>query len=329
MSIATSQQIAKWFELYKSIDVTFTKEILHTTGLDPRGVYLKCVGEQWPCVLYSSSFMRARVVATSKGAFVECLKRGNNLVSLRLSFRLVDKVDPIAFSISAKVAGLSPYTQAGGDFQYLSLAFTQQPPDDYVEIMGRLLEANINAARRREDRILLTPDAMRHLNLVTKDCVVFVQGVPRKCILRDLSFSGAKMVIAGLSQYLEGKDCTLRVEMDEPREFLDIKGSILRCEDVEGRKDLTAIAIHFDEQTVPMSFKMHMNECLSQHRTSRVDEPPPEPPRRPASPATPAPTAAMAHANPPASAHTKKPNDAANAPPPSFDRENGAKGAAS
>jgi len=324
MSIATSQQIAKWFELYKSIDVTFTKEIMHTTGLDPRGVYLKCVGEQWPCVLYSSSFAKARILVTSKGTIAESLKRGNNLVSLRLSFRLVDKVDPIAFSISAKVAGFSPYNQGNGDFQFLSLAFTQQPPDDYVEIMGRLLEANINAARRREERILLTPDAMRHLNLVTKDCLIFVQGVPRKCILRDISFSGVKMVIAGLAKFLEGKECTLRIEMEEPREFIDIKGSVLRCEDVEGRKDLTAIAMHFDEASVPMFFKMHMNECLSQHRPARGEAQAPaqaaaQPARRPLA-------AAAAAAGAPAA--PAKPANEAPQPPPSFENDSGPKRAA-
>ncbi len=272
MSIATSQQISKWHELYKAIDVTFTKEIMRATGLDTRGVFLKCIGEQWPCVLYSSSFAGAKIVASSKSALVERIKRANGMVSLRLSFRLPDKPDPMAFFIGAKVAGYAPYSQGGGDFQFVSLAYTQQPPDDYIEIMGRLLEANMNSTRRREDRILLTPDAMRRMALVTKDTVIYVQGVPRKCILRDLSFSGAKVIIVGLAKFLVGKECILRVEMDEPRELLELKGSIVRYEEVEGRKDLTAIAIHFDDQAVPMSFKMHINDCLSQQRPSRTEE---------------------------------------------------------
>lgn len=275
MSIATSQQISKWFELYKSIDVTFTKEIIKTTGLDTRGVFLKCIGEQWPCVLYSSSFSGAKIVASSKTALMERIKKANNMVSLRLSFRLLDKPDPMSFFIGAKAAGFTPYAQGGGDLQFASLVYTQQPPDDYIEIMGRLLEANINSTRRREDRILLTPDSMRRMSLVTKDSVVYVQGVPRRCILRDLSFSGAKVIIVGLAKFLVGKACSLRVEMDEPRETLEIPGSIVRYEEVEGRKDLTAIAVHFDEQTVPMSYKMHVNDYLSQLRPARNEDPAP------------------------------------------------------
>jgi hypothetical protein len=271
MSITTSQQIGKWYDLYKTIDVTFTKEIIKSTALDPRGVCLKCVGEQWPCVLYSSSFAGAKVIASAKQSLSQRVTQANNLVSLRFSFKLSDKPDPMSFFIGAKVLGYSNYAQSGADLQYVSLQYTQRPPDDLIDIMGRLLEANMNASRRRDERILLSPDAMRRMSLVSKDSFVYVQGVPRKCILRDLSFTGAKAIIVGLAKFLVSKECTLRVEMDEPRESLDIPGTIVRYEDVEGRKDLTAIAIHFDEQAVPMTFKMHINDYLSQVRAPRVE----------------------------------------------------------
>jgi hypothetical protein len=271
MSIPTSQQIGKWFDLYKAIDVTFTKEIMKSTGLDTKGVFLKCVGEQWPCVVHSSSFSGAKIIVSNKQALTDRIAKANNAVSLRFSFRFSDKPDPVSFFIGAKVLGFSTYAVGGGDLQYASLQYTQRPPDDFIDIMGRLLEANMNSARRRDERILLNPDSMRRMGLLSKDCFIYVQGVPRKCILRDLSFSGAKAIILGLAKFLVGKECTLRVDMDEPRESLDLKGTIVRYEDVEGRKDLTAIAIHFDEQSVPMNFKMHINDCLSQVRQPRTE----------------------------------------------------------
>ncbi|MDA8426956.1 MAG: PilZ domain-containing protein [Treponema sp.] len=273
MSITTSQQIGKWYDLYKSIEITYTKEILKTTGLDPRGVFLKCVGEQWPCVIYSASFDGAKVVASSKQAFMDKVKKANNLVSLRFSFKNPDKQEPLSFFIAARVNGLAPYVQSGGDLQFVNIQFTQRPPDDFIEILGRLLDANINSTRRRDDRILLTPDAMRRIGLVSKDTFVFVQGVPRKCILRDLSFSGCKAIIVGIAKFLVGKECTIKVEMEEPRESLELKGVIVRYEDVEGRKDLTAVAIKFDEHAIPMTYKIHINDFLSQVRQSRVEGP--------------------------------------------------------
>jgi hypothetical protein len=266
MSITTSQQIAKWYELYRTIDVTLTKEIIKATGFEPRHVYLKCVGEQWPCVIYSTSFAEAKVVASSKAALLEKIKQANNLLSLRFSFQTEEKGDPVSFFITGKATGFAPYTQEGGDLQFMTIEYTQRPPDDLIEILGKLLEANINSARRRDDRILLTPDSMRRIGLVSKNSVIFVQGVPRKCIIRDLSFYGAKIIIVGLARFLVNKECLLRLELDDPRENIDIKGTIVRNEDVEGRKDLAAVALHFDEAAVPLAYKMHINEYLGQIR---------------------------------------------------------------
>jgi hypothetical protein len=271
MPITTSQQITKWYDLYKSIDVTFTKEIIKATGLDPRGVCIKCVGEQWPCVIYSSSFSGAKVIASARTALMDRIKRANFLVSLRFSFRLLDKTDPVSFFLAARATGFAAYAESGGDLQFVNLAYTQRPPDDLIDIMGRLLDANINSTRRRDERILLTADSMRRLDLRQKESFIYVQGVPRKCILRDLSFSGAKAIILGIAKFLVDKECVLRLEMDEPRETLDIKGTIVRYEEVEGRKDLTAIAIAFDAQAVPMSYKMHVNQCLGQPRQGRTE----------------------------------------------------------
>ncbi len=274
MSIATSQQITKYYEAFRAIDVTFTKEVVKATGLQAQNVFIKCIGEQWPCVVYSSSFESAKILVTTKQSLLERVKKANGLVSLRFSFRLSEKVDPISFFVSGKAAGFAPYAQSNGALQFMSIQYTQRPPDDYVEILGRMLEANVNSTRRREERITLTPDAVRKIGLANKDTVVLIQGVPRKCILRDLSFSGAKVIIVGLAKFLVGKECKLRVDLEEPRETVEIPGKVVRFEDVEGRKDLAAIAIHYDDATVPMSYKMHINDYLGQIvRKAQDDEP--------------------------------------------------------
>jgi hypothetical protein len=272
MAITTSQQISKYYETFKNIDVTFTKEVIKTTALQPQNVCLKCIGEQWPCVIYSTSFSGAKILASAKSALSERIARANNLVSLRFSFKFEDKSDPLAFFVSGKATGFSPYVQSNGDLQFINIQYTQRPPDDLIEILGRLLEANVNSSRRRDDRILLTADSMRRMGLQSKDSAVFIQGVPRKCIIRDVSFSGAKIILVGLAKFLVGKDCLLRMEFDDPRETMDIKGKIIRFEDVEGRKDLTAVAINFEEVQIPMNYKIHVNDYLMQTRGSKPED---------------------------------------------------------
>jgi len=280
MSIATSQQLTKYYDTFRAISVTYTKEVVKSTGLQPQSVFIKCLGEQWPCVIYSSSFQEAKVLAPNKPALMERIAKANNLVSVRLAFKISDASDPVMFFVSGKVSGFSPYAQSSGSLQFISLQFTQRPPDDFVEIMGRMLEANVASARRSDDRILLTPDAIRKIGLARKESTVLIDGVPRRCILRDLSFSGAKVIIVGLAKFLVGKPCILRVDLDDPRETVAIAGKVVRYEDVEGRKDLTAIAVNFNAGTIPMSYKMHLNDFLGQKKNQSDDEQaPPAPPK--------------------------------------------------
>jgi len=265
MGILTSQKINEYYERFKTVEVTFTKEIILVTGLIPNQVYLKCVGDFWPCVIISSSFQGAKIVANIKSGILQKLERANNMVSLRFCFKIADKPNPVTFFINTRSIG---YTSYGGskDVALFSLQFTQRPPDDLIEFIGRILEANINSAKRKEERILITPETIRKMSIFSKDSAVFIQGVPRNCILRDLSFSGAKLIMMGVAKFLVDRDAALRVDFDDPRESFLLKGKFIRSETVEGRKDLIALAIQFNESVVPMGYKIRINNYLSQVR---------------------------------------------------------------
>jgi hypothetical protein len=265
MGVVTSQKIAVYYDKYKAIDVTYTKEIIQVTGMITKQVYLKCGGDFFPCVVYCSSFQGAKIVANIKNGLVEKLQQANNSCSLRLCFKSPETGSPVTFFVSTRSSGFAPYGSSK-DMALFTLQFTQRPPDDLIEIMGRLLEANINSARRREERVLLTIDTIRKLKLLSKESAVFIEGVPRRCILRDLSFSGAKLIMMGVAKFLVEKHSALRVDFDDPRESFLIKGKFLRSETVEGRKDLVALAIVFDDGAVPMGYKLRLNDFLSQVR---------------------------------------------------------------
>jgi hypothetical protein len=270
MSITTSQQIARYYEQFSDIDVTFTKEVIKATLLYPKQVFLKCLGYQWPCIVYSSSMVGARVVVNLHSSFHETVRKAKSLVSLRFSFLQRDKADPVTFFVAAKITGYTPYGPQKPDLTFVTLQYTQRPPDGLIEILGELLEANVNSQKRKEDRVFLTVDSMRKLGFRGKDTTVMVQGVPRRCILRDLSFSGAKVVIFGIAQFIMNRDAILKLELDDPPETLDIPGRIVRFEAVEGRTDIAAFAIQFAEDKVPMQYKLRINNYL---KTFRVKPP--------------------------------------------------------
>jgi hypothetical protein len=265
MGVVTSQKIATYYERFKSIDVTFTKEVIHVTGLITQQIYLKCLGDFWPCVVYSSSFQGAKIVANTRSGIVNKLKDANNSVSIRLSFKSPDNDTPVTFFVSGRSLGYAPY---GGskDMAMFTIQFTQRPPDDLIEIMGRLLDANVNSTKRRDERILITVESMRRLKILSKESAVFIQGVPRRCILRDISFSGAKLIMMGVAKFLVDRESALRIDFDDPRESFLLKGKFIRSESVESRKELVALAMIFDEAQLPMGYKVRLNDYLSQVR---------------------------------------------------------------
>jgi hypothetical protein len=288
MSVVTSQKISTYYERYKTIDVTYTKEIIQVTGMITQQVYLKCVGDFWPCVVYSSSFQGAKVVANIKSRLVEKLTQANNMASLRFCFNNSDTGTPVTFFVSAKVTGQSAYGDSK-DVAMFTLQFTQRPPDDLIEIMGRVLDANINSAKRKDERITISADSARKLRILSKDIAVFIQGVPRRCMLRDLSFSGAKIIMMGVAKFLVDKDTAVRLDFDDPRESFLVRGKFVRAENVEGRKELVALAVDFKENEIPMGFKVRLNDYLSVTRADNREqageqEQPKAPPPKPQAP---------------------------------------------
>jgi hypothetical protein len=267
MGILTSQKISVYYERFKTIEVTFTKEIIQVTRLITNQVYLKCVSDFWPCVIYSSSFQGAKIVVNIASGILQKLEKANNMVSLRFCFLNPDTGNPVAFFVNTRSLGYTAYG-AAKDAALFSLQFTQRPPGDLIEIMGRILDANVNSAKRREERILITTDSARRLNLRSKEVAVFIQGVPRRCILRDVSFSGAKIIMMGVAKFLLNRDVGLRLDFDDPRESFQIRGKFIRSEIVEGRKELIALAILFDDNQVPMGDKIRLNDFLSQTRAA-------------------------------------------------------------
>jgi hypothetical protein len=269
MGVLTSQKITVYYERFKGIEVTFTREIIQVTGLLTQQVHLKCVSDFWPCVIYSSSFQGAKIVANIKSGLIEKLQQANNYVSLRYCFKNADSNNPVTFFVAARSMGYAPY---GGskDVAIFTLQFTQRPPDDLIEIMGRLLDANVNSAKRRDERILITADSQRKLNILSKESAIFIQKVPRHCILRDISFSGAKLIMMGVAKFLVNRESALRIDFQDPRESFLLKGKFLRSENVEGRKDLVALAMQFDESSVPMGYKMRINDYLGSIRVGEM-----------------------------------------------------------
>ncbi len=271
MAIVTSQQISQYYEEYRNTEITFTKDIIRTLAMDPRQIYVKCNGGQWPCIVNSTSFTQVRIIVGTKGsAYTELSKKGNPPASVRFCF-FEPNGQFMNFFIAGRVAELAPFA-GNGDLALVTIEFSQRPPDDFIEMIGHLLDANMNAVRRKEERIAINQDSLRKLGIPKSETIVIVQNVPRHCVLRNLSFGGASIVLMGLRNFLVNKDVILKVDFDEPHETIQLGGKIISAAPLEGRKDVVSANIAFAEQMVPLSYKIHINSYLNTTRKIQMDK---------------------------------------------------------
>ncbi len=264
-ALATNQQINNYYDTYRDNEIVFTKDILKTLRLDPRQVYVKCGGGQWPCIINSTSFQFAKIIiGTTGGAYAQITKKDAPTVNLRYCFLEQDNT-PLHFFVSCHVTEVTPYMNSK-DLAVVTLTFTQRPPDDLILKLGSLIDANYSFTRRREERIILNKDSLRKLGLDKKETIIFIQEVPRRCILVNISFSGARVVFIGRPQFLKGKNVVIRLMFSDPNETIDVKGTIMSLEELPDRKELVQAGIQFDESQVPLAYKMRINDYLASNR---------------------------------------------------------------
>lgn len=269
-SITTNQQINEYYNKYRENEIIFTKDIIRFLRLDPRQIYVKCAGAQWPCIINSTSFQQAKIIiGTNGGAFQQITKKDAPPVNLRYCFIESDN-QPLIFFVTCRVTDVTPYMNSK-ELAIVTLSFTQRPPDDLIYKLGSLIDANEGFIYRKEERIILNEDSKRLLGINKKESIVYIQSVPRRCILWNLSFTGAKIIVLGVPKFLANKDCVIRLLFTEPNEIVDVKGTIVSVNTVEGRKELVEAGIKFDENQVPLSYKIRINEYLSNRRKKFLD----------------------------------------------------------
>lgn len=262
MATAITKKIISYYKHFSQIDITFNKQVIEALGLQLNEVFLKCRGNSFPSIVYSASMIGARVISNLTPTHFEKIRDANNLVSLRLAFKSQDQRKPLSFFIPARVNGFNPFNKKNPNAHIVSLAYLQKPSDDLIMILGELLDSRTAANRRRDERIVITPASKKELGLYSTVAQVDIDSESRNCIIRDLSFSGAKILLVGVSELFVNKAVALQLSLGNRDDLLRITGKIMRFEEVSGREDIAAIGIQFDEKSVPLIYQMRLNAYL-------------------------------------------------------------------
>jgi hypothetical protein len=278
MSIITSQQLIQYYQRYRETEVTFNKQVSMATGLVPRNMYLRVLDRELPCTVFSSSMASARAIANVKANFFLDLKRPNTRLALRWCFKQQDKMEPMTFFVPCHVTGFTHFNVQKPGVQMMTLVYAQKPPNDLIEILGGLLEANWNSQQRREERIPITPENMKKLGMESRDATLRVGETSRPCLLRDLSFIGGEVLASGLTESDSGRPASLNIAKGEQATDMTLQGTITRVEEVGGRRDIKAVAIEYATDT-PISYKLLINSFLTSRKASKDGDSSPAPVR--------------------------------------------------
>lgn len=265
MSVPLSQTITRYYDFYRDKEISFTKETLHYLRLDPRQIYVKCNGGQWPCIINSTSFQFVKIIiGTGSGAFAQIKKAKDVPVSVRYCFVEADS-SPLSFFVNGRVSEIQQF-KGSSELVVVTISFVQQPPDDLILRLGRFIDTNENFSRRKEERIPINQDTLRKIGLEKEETLVSIAHVPRRCVLRDISFGGAKILCMGLPKFLIDKEASLKFTFTEPQISINISGKVITAENLEGRKDIVIACIEFDPATVPMQYKVIINEYITNNK---------------------------------------------------------------
>lgn len=269
MSVATSHHISRYYDYYRDKEIVFTKANLKSLRIDPRQIYLKSNGGQWPCIINSSSLQQAKViVGTASGVYTTVQKNRTAPISIRYCF-FDQNNEPIQFSVNCSVLDIKPF-QNSNELAMVTLGFTQRPPDDLILRIGEFIEVNENFQNRKEERIAINENSLRLLNIPKEESYIFIAGVPRKCILKDISFGGAKAMLVGIPKFLENKAVDLRLFFMDTNEKISLQGIIKQSDFLPGRKDISIVHIEFIPDEIPMTYKFHINSYITSYQKQLI-----------------------------------------------------------
>jgi hypothetical protein len=261
MANLSSQKLTFYYDKYAEKEIAFTTSILKTTGLETKKVFLKIKAEHFPCILYSISMKVAKIIISLDASGFEEIKIAKNFVNLRLSFFPNEAKSPVTFFVPCIVKGYNTFNTKSTSY-LMSLEFSQKPPDDLIEVLGRILELSEMFEKRKTLRINVEGKVADDLGFNSVKHMLLIDNIKRPCIIRNVSASGCLVVMSCNPKFIMNKKSLLHISLKNSTDMLVFEGMITRTEEVADRQDIYGIGIQFVEGKIPFQFKEMLNEYI-------------------------------------------------------------------
>jgi hypothetical protein len=254
MTVLGTNVLQGLYQEYLTTELTYTKDVAAGLGLLPNESTVKIQGLLFPCVVHSASFQSAKFLLRLKPEQWKVIQFGSKIATLTLVLLDSRRGKKELYQFNGSLQVLQKHTTPEGDFVFLAaVQFSHRPHEVFLQSHGSYLNLKKEAHQRQSDRILLTPENMGILELASLNTTVIIDKIERKCLLREVSYGGARVILTGVGQLLNDKPFDLTF----PHLVLGnlaITGKITRAENMESHRGLAHVALSYSPGEVPVNY---------------------------------------------------------------------------
>ncbi len=260
MAESSEKRLDRLFESFRRSEITFNREVIEATGLQPKNLFIRFGGTQKPCSLHSVSLTTAKIMAVMTPLDLEAIT-DTDTVFLNYSFdRSKTSSEEASFLVPYRIARLNPVLKIEADRYLVALESSMKPPDNLISILGGFLEYRIAKAKRREPRILIDSHSAEVIGLKPNASTITIDGEKKTCVVLDLSVSGAKALLWAEEKPVP-REAVLTLPMAGPDEIIEIPCTILRY-DTGVEKGSVTLGIVYKRDSILPAYRARIERQL-------------------------------------------------------------------
>jgi hypothetical protein len=270
MAEPTVKQLENMFERHKRSEITFNREVIDTTGLQPKKLSIRYGDTQKACSLHSVSLTTAKIMATMSPLDLEAITNSDT-VFLSFSFgRSKLSSEEVSFLAAYRVARMNPVMKIDADRYLVSLESSTVPPNDLIRILGGFLDYQVERTKRREPRIMIDSHSAEVIGLKLGASTITIDGEKKSCVVLDLSVSGAKALLWAESKATP-REAILTLSMVGPEEVIEIPCTILRY-DTGIEEGTVTLGIAYKRDSILPAYRARVERQLEKMGIEAEDE---------------------------------------------------------
>ncbi len=239
-------------------DILFTRGVLSYLNLAPKNIMLSCGPYRFVAVLQVANFQRIQFVTPDSGLLEEALEKYDNIVSIRFVFAN-KKEQPL--NVPGVFDKMLPYPP-NKKYKLAAVKLDAPLPERYEQIISSILEIERRARDRLEPRIRLASNDRDYFGLDTSQTLISIGGAAQRCYLRDLSASGANIIILDNHLPRMEDDVYLILHLNNQFYPVEMESHIMKADWYDESKQLIQIVLRFVPENVPVSYYTFLDKIV-------------------------------------------------------------------